>query len=85
MIKDKTIVESAGIHWKTSPFLNKLEKKQWKGKNRWMSNEGDRIYTWDSMHGEIEVFNKRGHALAILNPDGPIKEKAIEKGRTIKV
>jgi hypothetical protein len=33
------------------------------GERRWRSDGGKRIYTWDSLHGEIEVFNGRGKTL----------------------
>ncbi len=30
------------------------------GQRRWRSPDKERLYTWDSLHGEIEVYNKRG-------------------------
>lgn len=51
---------------------------------RWRSDNGDRIYIWDSLHGEIEVFNKRGRHLGVLNPQGE-KIKDAVKGRKIDV
>lgn len=54
------------------------------GQKRWKSTDLKRIYTWDSLHGEIEVFNKRGKHLGVLTPDGNFKSGAI-KGRTIDV
>lgn len=42
---------------------------------RWRDEHG-RLFTWDSFHGEIEVFNKRGKHLGVMNPQGePIKEE----------
>lgn len=51
---------------------------------RWKNEKSDRIYTWDSLHGEIEVFNKRGYHLGVLFPDGQFKKNAV-KGRRIDV
>lgn len=44
---------------------------------------GDRYFTWDSRHAEVEVFNKRGRHLGALDAatgtylKGPDKEKRI--------
>ncbi|WP_078063221.1 colicin E3/pyocin S6 family cytotoxin [Solirubrum puertoriconensis] len=54
------------------------------GQKRWRSESGDRIYTWDSLHGEIEVFNKRGKHIAVLDPQGNAIKGPV-KGRTIDV
>lgn len=54
------------------------------GEKRWRSKDGKSIYTWDSLHGEIEVFNKRGRHLGVLNPDGVYIKDAV-KGRRINV
>ena len=54
------------------------------GQKRWKSKDLKRIYTWDSLHGEIEVFNKRGKHLGVLNPKGDLIKSAI-KGRSIDV
>lgn len=35
---------------------------------RWKSIKGDRFYTWDSLHGEVEVWNKRGIHLGAVDP-----------------
>lgn len=76
-------VESA-IHWKTSEFLKKQKRVKWKGL-RWVSEDGALIYEWDSLHGEIEVYNRRGRIVAILHPDGHVSSKNIKAGRTIDV
>lgn len=55
------------------------------GQKRWRSPEGDRLYTWDSLHGEIEVFNKRGrHLGAIDSVHGNLIKDPV-KGRKIDV
>ncbi|MFT2010198.1 colicin E3/pyocin S6 family cytotoxin [Pontibacter sp. 13R65] len=54
------------------------------GQKRWRSVDFQRIYTWDSLHGEIEVFNKRGRHLGVKNIHGEFI-KAPVKGRKIDV
>ena len=38
------------------------------GERRWRSKNGKRLYIWDSLHGEVEVFNKRGRHLGTIDP-----------------
>jgi hypothetical protein len=54
------------------------------GKKRWRSQDSTRLYEWDSFHGEVEVYNKRGLHLGVQNPEGVFIKDAI-KGRTIDV
>ncbi len=54
------------------------------GQKRWRSEDNKRLYTWDSLHGEIEVYNKRGKHLGVLNPQGDLIKEPI-KGRKIDV
>ncbi|WP_420715284.1 colicin E3/pyocin S6 family cytotoxin [Corallococcus sp. BB11-1] len=55
------------------------------GEKRWRSLDGERLYTWDSLHGEIEVFNKRGRHLGALDAvSGKLIKEAV-KGRVIDV
>ena len=51
---------------------------------RWRNEKGDRIYTWDSLHGEIEVFDKRGKHIGVLDTEGSFIKPAV-KGRKIDV
>ena len=75
-------VEGA-VHWKTSTFLKTQEKLKRSGDLRWRSADKSRYYTWDSMHGEIEVFNRRGKHIAVLNANGTLSNKQPKQGRTI--
>lgn len=54
------------------------------GEKRWRSHTGKRLYTWDSLHGEIEVFNTRGRHIGVLDPRGQEIKPAV-KGRRINV
>nr|VFJ74581.1 MAG: Cytotoxic [Candidatus Kentron sp. FW] len=55
------------------------------GEKRWRSKDGQRLFTWDSRHGEIEVFNKRGRHLGVIEPVQGRFIKGPAKGRKIDV
>jgi hypothetical protein len=55
------------------------------GQRRWRSLDGKRLYTWDPLHGEIEVFNARGKHLGALDPLTGVLIKEAVRGRTIDV
>jgi hypothetical protein len=78
------LVEST-VHWATSTFLKKQQRVGLKGVMRWISKDGKLYYEWDSLHGEIEVFNLRGKHTGVLKADGSRSEKKLTKGRTIDV
>jgi hypothetical protein len=56
-----------------------------KGQKRWRSADGERIYTWDSLHGEIEVYNKRGKHLGALDGVSGQFIKDAVRGRKIDI
>lgn len=43
----------------------------------------DRYYSWDELHGEIEVFNKRGYHLGALDAVTGVQIKEAKKGRRL--
>lgn len=53
------------------------------GRKTWISQDGKRYYQWDSQHGDVEVYNKRGYHLgsADKNTGEIIKEPV--KGRRL--
>jgi hypothetical protein len=55
------------------------------GRKVWRSHDGARLYTWDSAHGEIEVFNKLGWHLGALEARTGRPVKFAVKGRRIDV
>ncbi|RSB46611.1 MULTISPECIES: colicin E3/pyocin S6 family cytotoxin [Brevundimonas] len=55
------------------------------GSKRWRSFDGKRLYTWDALHGEVEVFNKRGRHLGVQDPQTGDFIKDAVPGRSIKV
>lgn len=44
----------------------------------------DKFYNWDKLHGEIEVFNKRGRHIMVYDALGNYIKPAV-KGRKINV
>ncbi|WP_272429022.1 colicin E3/pyocin S6 family cytotoxin [Polyangium jinanense] len=52
---------------------------------RWANSDGSRIYVWDGLHGELEVYNKRGRHLGAVDPETGEFIKDAVKGRTIDV
>jgi hypothetical protein len=70
----------------TPSFLDELEYIGAKnGEKRWRSPNGKRLYTWDGLHGEIEIFNVRGKHLGVIDAltGKPIKDAV--RGRKIDV
>lgn len=55
------------------------------GQKLWRSPDKDRYFTWDGLHGEIEVFNARGHHLGSIDAVHGRKLKDAVPGRTIDV
>jgi len=51
----------------------------------WRSENGDRLYTWDELHGEVEVFNKHGWHLGALDPVKGTLIKDAVRGRRLDV
>jgi hypothetical protein len=75
----------AGIPIPKPSFLDEcILLGAFKGRKRWRSQDGKRLFEWDSFHGEIEVYNNRGHHLGVLNPEGALIKPA-KRGRKIDV
>ena len=55
------------------------------GEVRWRNADGTRLYTWDALHGEIEVFNARGKHLGAADAVTGVLFKDAERGRKIIV
>jgi hypothetical protein len=55
------------------------------GKKVWRNVSGSRLYTWDSLHGEIEVFNAQGLHLGVLDAVTGRMTKTAVRGRKIDV
>ncbi|WP_199085875.1 colicin E3/pyocin S6 family cytotoxin [Bosea sp. ASV33] len=55
------------------------------GKKRWRSHGGKRLYEWDALHGEVEVYDARGNHLGVMDPVSEDWLKPAVKGRRIDV
>lgn len=55
------------------------------GKKVWANSDRTRFFTWYSLHGEIEAFDKLGRHLGVLNAlTGDLIKDAI-RGRKLNV
>jgi Cytotoxic len=55
------------------------------GRPRWRSRELKRLYEWDAMHGEVEVYNLRGRHLGAADPTTGELIKPARRDRRIDV
>jgi hypothetical protein len=55
------------------------------GERRWRSKDGKRLFTYDDLHGEIEVFTSRGRHLGAADVITGAYIKEPVKGRRIGV
>lgn len=55
------------------------------GERRWRNQELRLIYTWDSLHGEIEAFNQRGRHVGVYDAHTGVQIKPAVPGRRIRV
>lgn len=70
----------------TTSFLDKCELLgAFGGHRRWRSLDGKRLYTWDSLHGEIEVYNRRGRHLGAADALTGVLIKPARRERHIDV
>jgi hypothetical protein len=66
-------------------FIADLVRVSRAGETRWMDASRKRLYTWDAVHGELEVFTARGHHLGAVDPVTGRSVKKAVKGRRIDV
>ncbi len=55
------------------------------GRKTWYSSKTKRYYQWDSLHGEVEIYNKRGKHLGVVDHQTGRFIKDPVKGRSIDV
>lgn len=66
-------------------FLNDCESLgAFNGKKRWRSSDGRKLYEFDELHSEVEVYNRRGKHIAVVDITGQYSKPAVG-GRTIDV
>lgn len=61
---------------------SKFKKQHHQGRARWVDDKG-RQYTWDALHGEIEMFNKNNKHMGSFDKSGNPKKGPV-KGRILK-
>ena len=67
-------------------FLDGMEKYRIiNGRQTYRNEARDRYYQWDEFHGEIEVYNKYGRHLGVLDAKSGHMIKEARRGRTIDV
>lgn len=66
-------------------FLDGLEKFPGRVPARWRSRDGSRLYEWDHLHGHIEVYNRRGLHLGVLDAVTGERIGLAVRGRRISV
>jgi outer membrane protease len=66
-------------------FLSEQQKLSWSGESRWRDTTGDRIYTYDRVHGHVEAYNKRGRHVGVLDINTGEMIGDAKKGRRIDV
>ena len=71
---------------------SKSESRVWKGfknsKNGLKtsgSGKNQRFYSWDNLHNEIEVFDRLGKHLGVMDPTTGEMIKSAVKGRWLKL
>lgn len=68
----------------TPCFLDGMEKyKVISGRQTYRTK--NRYFQWDELHGEIEVYDKRGWHLGVLDAESGTYIKDAERGRRISV
>ena len=55
------------------------------GERRWRIRRTTLICTWDALHGEIEVFDRLGHHVGVLDAVDSKEIKPARKERRIRV
>lgn len=67
-------------------FLDDLEcLGAFGGQKRWRDASGKRLYTWDALHGEIEVYDARGWHIGVIDAVTGMPIKEAVRGRRIDV
>jgi hypothetical protein len=68
-----------------SGFIAALRKLPNRVPPRWTNADGSRMYEWDRLHGEWEVYNARGRHLGAASAATGVMIKAARKDRSIDV
>ncbi|QKW58320.1 hypothetical protein HUT07_17535 [Stenotrophomonas sp. NA06056] len=66
-------------------YLDQLKRIPRRVPPRWESPNQDRYYEWDAYHGEIEVYDRRGNHLGVIDAMTGDFQKGAVRGRKIDV
>ncbi|MFF0718758.1 colicin E3/pyocin S6 family cytotoxin [Micromonospora sp. NPDC003816] len=66
-------------------FLDSCVHVKRNGVSRWRNEDGDRLYEYDRLHGHVEVYDKRGRHLGVLDAQTGRRIGDAEPGRKIDV
>jgi len=67
-------------------FLDECEYLDYiQGERRWRDKLTNLLFTWDALHGEVEVFSSRGEHRGAFDPIARRQVKPAVKGRRIRV
>lgn len=66
-------------------FLNRLQARFLNGNKVWRNRSGSRLYTWDYVHGHVEVFDGQGRHIASVDAISEALIGNAVKGRKIDV
>ncbi len=66
-------------------FLDRQVRVKRRGFALWRNAPGDRYYTWDSLHGEIEAWDSLGRHLGALDALTGRTVKEAVRGRRIEL
>ncbi len=68
----------------TDSWLNRLDVwRVVRGRKIWIGESGETLYSWDSLHGEVEAFTKLGDHIGVLDAltgeliGGPVRGRRI--------
>jgi len=64
-------------------FLDRMTKVR--GRPRWRSPDGMAFYEWDSLHGEVEWYDRCGYHAGVLDAVTGEQIKPAVRGRKINV
>ncbi|WP_418789513.1 colicin E3/pyocin S6 family cytotoxin [Paenarthrobacter ilicis] len=66
-------------------FLDSQIRISRRGGARWRNEDGSRLWEWDSLHGHIEGYTKRGHHIGVFDAMTGERIGAAVAGRKIDV
>lgn len=66
-------------------FLSTQVRVALRGQSRWRSPDGDRLWEWDSLHGHVEGYNKRGRHIGVFDKETGERIGDAVPGRRIDV